>query len=695
MNVLQLVPKLDIGGVERGTVEVARFLTLNGHKAVVVSGGGRLEKKLAAAGVRHYTLPVGEKDPVKMWYCYYQLRHIIREENIDIIHARSRVPALTGYLASRSEHRAFITTAHGQYKKHLMSRVMGWGKSVIVASDVMARHMKENFDVLPHRIVVIPRGVDREQFSFIPPSARQGKTFRVGMISRFTPLKGHLDFLKAAAYVSRKVPKLEIILMGDRASARQDYLRKIELTTRHLLIDKIVKFKDPDEDVAAVLKELDVLVSASKGQEAFGRAVIEAQARGVTVVATRVGGVTETVEDGVTGLLCEPDDPLDMSDKIVRCADNPELREKIAENARENVEKKFSLDTMLRSTVEVYENVLNMKEILILKTSSLGDVILSVPSIRAIRKRFPGALIKILVDVKYRKVVERCPYIDEVIVCDFKGRDRGPGLLKPAERLKSEGFDISVDLQNSRRSHLLAFLGAIPERYAYDNHKLSFLANRKIRLPQGPLGPVEHQARILRLLGIHSFEKHLELWPDKESDEWVSRFLEANWVKKGQKLVGISMSASKKWRTKNWGISCFQRLSEMLAREHGIRVVLLGTADDMPGAEEFVRTTAAKPINAVGKTDIPGLISLISRCNALVAGDSAPVHIAAAVGTPFVALFGPTDPGRHLPPAKSFRVINKKMECSPCYKRICPRAHECMTAIQPRDVVDALIDVIS
>jgi len=695
MNILQLVPELNIGGVENGTIEVARFLTLNGHKAVVVSGGGRLENKLAAFGARHYTLSVGKKDPFTMIHCYYKLRRIIRKENIDIIHARSRVPALIGYFASRSERKTFITTAHGQYKKHLVSRVMGWGKKVIVASDVMAHHMKENFDVLPQKIVVIPRGVDLEKFSFVSPLEKKKKIFRIGMISRFTPIKGHLDFLKAAAYVSRKMPKLEVVLMGDRGSARQEYLKKINLTVRHLLIDKIIRFKGPDEDVTEVLGDLDVLVSASRSQEAFGRSVIEAQARGVPVVATRVGGTVEIIEDGITGLLCEPDNPSDMANKIMSYADSSELRQRIAENARKAVGEKFSLDNMLELTARTYENVLNIKNILIFKISSLGDVILSIPSLRAVRKRFPKASIKVLVGVKYRKVLEKCPYIDEIIVCDFDGRDRGAGFLKLSGRLKSENFDISIDFQNNHRSHLLAFLSMIPERYGYDNRKWSFLINCKTNLPQRPLDPVDHQACVLALLGITSMKKHLELWTDEESEKWVEDFLRSNWFQEDQKLVGISLSASRKWRSKNWGISSFQSLSEMLAREQGIRTVLLGAEDDLPEAKEFMKKATAKPINMVGKTSIPQLISLVARCNVLVAGDSSPVHIAAALGTPFVAIFGPTDARRHLPPAKGYKVLEKKMKCAPCYKGTCYKGQKCMTSIRPREVFNAVMELIS
>ncbi|NQT32573.1 MAG: lipopolysaccharide heptosyltransferase II [Candidatus Omnitrophica bacterium] len=694
MNILQLVPKLEVGGVEKTTVEVARHLTLNGHKAVVVSNGGAQTKNLAAIGARHYTLPIGRKNPFLMLYCYFRLKNVIKKENIDIVHARSRIPALVGFFAAKSTDRTFMTTAHGQYKKHLISRVMGWGKLVIAANDTMARYMRENFGVSLRKILIIPRGVDLKKFSFIPPSGRDRKTFRIGMVSRFTPLKGHLDFLKAVSQVSRKKYNIEVVLMGDRSTAREEYVKKIGLSVRRLMLDNIVKFKDSDEDVAEVMKTLDVFVSANRQQEAFGRTVIEAQARGVPVVATGVGGVIETVEDGVTGLLCEPMDPADMSKKILRYMEDPDLMETVAVNARKNVEENYSLERTMKMSMDAYSHALNLKNMLIFKISSLGDIILSVPSIRAIRKRFRNAVIKVLVDVKFREILDECPYIDEAIACDLKGRDKGIGLLKLANRLRSEDFDMSVDLQNNRRSHLLACLSMIPEKYGYDNRKWSFLINRKIALPKKPMEPIEHQALVLGLLGVTDLEKRLELWPKEEDEEWAEKFSTDSWLKKDQKLIAISLSASRRWKTKNWGISGMVQLTEKLAKEKAIRVVLLGAEEDKQDAAKFLKKTGAKPIDAVGKTSVSQLISLIKRCDALVTGDSAPMHIASAIGTPFVAIFGPTDPKRHVAPSDNCRVLQSKIKCVPCYRPTCLRHMKCMTSIEPGEVFKALMEVM-
>ncbi len=694
MNILQLVPKLNVGGVEKGTIEVARYLTLNGHKAVVVSAGGRMEKDLSAIGGRHYTLPVGSKNPLVMIRCYFKLRHIIRKDSIDIVHGRSRVPALIGYFAARSLQKTFVTTAHGQYRKHLISKVMGWGKVVITANETMARYMKDNFNVPRQKITIIPRGVDLKKFSFVPPSAARSKPFRVGMICRFTPLKGHVDFLKAMAHVLRKIPDVEIVMMGDRTSAKEEYLRRISLTMRRLMIERSVKFVDSTKDVADVIGGLDVLVSANSEQEAFGRSIIEAQARGVPVVATRIGGVVENINDGLTGLFCAPKDPTDMAAKIMRYAEEPDLVMKVAENARKYVEENYSLEKTMTMTLEAYKRVFGLKNILIFKISSLGDIILSTPSLRAVRNRFKNANIKILVDVRFRELLDNCPYIDEIIAGDFKNRDNGIGFLKLAGKLRAEDFDVSIDLQNNRKSHLLSFLSAIPERFGYDNGKLSFLLNRKISVPRRPMTPVKHQSFVLGLLGITGIKQNLELWPGDANEAWAERFLKERWMIEGQKLVALSLSASRRWETKNWGVPAMVELARILARDKGMRVVLLGAEEDRPCAAEFLKKTEAKPIDAVGKTNVPQLISLIERCNALVTGDSAPMHVAAATGTPFVALFGPTDPDRHIPPSEDMRVLYKNLKCSPCYKPTCKDRSKCITSIKPEKVVDALMEVM-
>ena len=158
--------------------------------------------------------------------------------------------------------------------------------------------------------------------------------------------------------------------------------------------------------------------------------------------------------------------------------------------------------------------------------------------------------------------------------------------------------------------------------------------------------------------------------------------------------MALSLAASRKWRTKNWGISPMVELADILAREKAIRVVIVGSDEDREDADEFIRRSGAKPIDAVGKTSILQLAALIRRCNALVTGDSAPMHVASAMGVPFVAIFGPTDPDRHFLDTKNGMVLRKKMKCSPCYRPSCMKRKTCMNTIKPNEVYEALMEVM-
>ena len=192
MNILQILPELQSGGVERGTVDLARYLQKKGHRAVVVSAGGALLGDLTSAGVIHYALPVHKKSLFSIIYSIRELVKIIAKEKIDVIHARSRVPALAAYFASRRTGVPFVTTCHGFYSKHFLSRVMGWGKVVIVASRIIGKRMRDDFGVPHSKIRLIHRGVDLEEFKFNERSDENfSKNIVIGLIGRMTPIKGH------------------------------------------------------------------------------------------------------------------------------------------------------------------------------------------------------------------------------------------------------------------------------------------------------------------------------------------------------------------------------------------------------------------------------------------------------------------------------------------------------------------------
>lgn len=691
MNILQILPELNVGGVERGTVDLARSLVQRGHRCVVISAGGSQVGRLLEAGCRHYLLPVHRKSPITILRMINRVKEIIEKENIDIVHARSRVPAIIAFFAyryARLPNCSFITTCHGYYRKHLLSRVMGWGKFVIVASQIIGRHMVDDFGVPYRRIKLIPRGVDLERFKFHNLLEKKEKNFTVGIIGRITPLKGHTYFIKSVAKVSRVIPRLRILIVGDVPPEREGYKEQLRLLITRLGLENFVEFLGQRDDIPEILSNLDLLVLATTQPEAFGRVIIEAGASGVPVVATKVGGVVDIIEDGIDGILVPPEDIATMSEAIIKLLKDRKYAFQIAKRARKKIEKNFRLEQMVERNIRVYEEAMNLKRILLIKMTALGDVVLAVPALRALREKFPRAYISVLVSLQSRPILQRCPYINELITYDHRDRKSIARMMRLARRLQRGNFDIVIDLQNNRRSHALSFLSFAPQRYGYDNKKFSFFLNYKVKERKTPLSPVEHQLGTLNMLGVKSSAPQLELWPSSFDFDWAKRFLENQWLAAGQKLVGMNISVSARWLTKRWSIEKFAQLANLLAKDY-IRVVITGVSTDREIVQKLRQRTQAKPIDACGKTTIMQFACLLKHCQVFITPDSAPMHIAAAMKVPFVALFGPTEPRRHLPPAKDFIVIRKPLKCSPCYRRKC-NGVSCMKRITVEEVYQAV-----
>jgi len=691
VNILQILPALNVGGVETGTLDLAKYLVKHGHKAVVVSGGGELVRELESFGAIHYQLPVHKKSIFTIVKMIPKLVELIKKEQIDIVHARSRVPAWIAYFASRKTNKVFITTCHGYYKKHPFSFVMGWGKRVIILSNVIARHMIDDFGVPHERLRLIPRGVDLEKFKYISPDKKRKDEFNVGIIGRLTPIKGHLHFVKAMAYVARSVPRLKIWIIGDAPHSKEAYKEQIQVLVKRLGLWHCTQFLGNQRDIPAILKHLDLLVLATTTHEAFGRVIVEAQACGVPVVASRVGGVIDIIEDQKTGLLVPPADPASIAQGTIKIFKDIKLSRTLAENAYKKVKEKYNIGLMAENTIDVYKDTLSNFKILIIKFSSLGDIILSTAALRAIRQKFlHNYKISFLVGGESKDPLFNCPYIDELLVCDFKNKDKGiAGLLKLAVDLRKKNFDIVIDLQNNRKSHILSFLTLALNRYGYDNKKFGFLLNHRIKDERPLMDPVTHQFRILKMLDIDLENPKLQLWPAQEDRGYIDEFLKSEWLSANQMLIGINISASSRWLSKNWPLHHIAKLCEELSRRD-MRVVITGTEKDLTQANTLInKLKKIKIINACGKTTVNQLACLIKKCAVFISPDSAPVHVAASQGVPFVALFGATAPRRHLPSVKECVVIKKDLACSPCYKSQC-KTIKCMELIKPEEVLEAI-----
>lgn len=692
MRILQILPSLDSGGVETGTLDLAGKLVSQGHSAYCISAGGRLVPLLKEMGAVHYELPVNKKSLWTILPCIEKVAQIIKEQKIELVHARSRVPAWIAYFACRQAESRFITTCHGYYSKHFFSAVMGWGKVCIVPSRVIGNHMSVDFGVSEDKIQIIPRGVDLKKFPYNPKLRDKNEEFTVGIIARITPLKGHKYFLKAAAKLDRLIPNLKAIAAGSPPKKKEKYLDELLMLSRRLGLERCVEFCGDCQDIAQLLSKLDCLVMATTTPEAFGRVIIEAQAAGVPVVAARVGGIIDIIDDTKTGFLVDACDSEAIAQAVLKIYENPQLCLSIRKQAREKVEKNYSLDLMAERTRALYEKEIAEKNILIIKLGALGDIILSVPSLRAIRNKFEKARIFLLTDSKFKEAVAGCPYIDRFILLE-KSNNVFLSILKTSKKLRHYNFDLVIDLQNNRASHMLAFLSGSFSRCGWDNGKLSFLLNHRQKWIKEKLDPVSHQQKFLELLDVPIKKRGLEIWVSEKDREYIDDFLKDNWLIPAQTLIGFNIASSKKWQSKRWPIDNFIKLAEELTQSVNARIVLTAVKEDAELCEYFIRNCRYKPINACGKTNFTQLSALIQHCKVYVSNDSAPLHIAVASEVPFVALFGPTDPKRHILPEAKGIVLHKDLRCSPCYKPFC-RSLKCLKEISVEEVKSSVISLI-
>ncbi|MBF0484229.1 MAG: GT4 family glycosyltransferase PelF [Candidatus Omnitrophica bacterium] len=696
MKILQILPELNVGGVETGTVDFAKYLVEHGHSSVVISNGGGLVKNLIDGGTKHYQLPVHSKNLATAIFMIKKVRQIILDEKIDIVHARSRVPGWIAYFAAKKTPATFITTCHGFYKHKWYSRIMGWSKLVIVPSRVIGRHMIDTYKVPATNIRCIPRSVDLDRFSKFKHEIKMKTDPVIAIVGRLTPIKGHTFFIKAMAKVIRVYPYAKIRIIGDAPVNKQDYKNEVALLVKRLGISSNVEFLGNRQDVPELLAGVDVLAVPSITQESFGRTIIEAQAVGVPVVATEVGGVVDIIEHQKNGWLVPPKDVDAMATAVLQLLKDRELCERMVAEAQKKIDIEYTLEKMATRTLAVYEEILGMKNILVVKFSSVGDVVLITVALKSLRQKFPKAKIFCVVGKEHLEVLQDCPYIDDIIVYDRKLKHQK--LWKFAKfcwGLRKLQLDIVIDFQNNHRSHWLAFLTDPKESYGFCNQKAGKLLTNGLKNYRDDIPPVEHQFQILKMLGIeYSADLRLELWPSKYNYEYVQELLDSEWLGTTKNIVGINLAASEKWKTKNLPLKHVAALSDILSTK-GIRVIFTGMEKDAAIGREISRLCLTKPANFAGKTDMMQLAALISRCVAYVTPDSAPLHVAAAMNVPVVAVFGPTSDKRHVPPASKIIILTKQLECAPCYSPEClTRKHDCMNAITPQDIADAIFKII-
>lgn len=373
-TILQVLPSMETGGVEQTVLDVAESVIQNGWKALVVSHGGRMLKRLRELGATHLSLPFNTKNPFILVQNIKRLQDIIRDHHVSLVHARSRAPAWSAYYAAKWSGVPFVTTFHGTYNtrgglKKFYNSIMTRGDLVIANSVFTALHIQDVYHTPLDRIRIIPRGVDLNIFDpkKISQSQREALKLEWGidpgdrrpilmMPGRLSSWKGQKVFLEALLLLDPK--EYLAFLVGDE-QGRIGYRKDLDDFISGYNLEQNVKIVGHRSDMPVVLSCADVVISASTDPEAFGRVMAEAFAMERPVVATRHGGALEIVEDGKSGFLVEPGDSRALSkilNTMLRLSS--EARYRMGCVGRNRVLTEFSKNLMCTRTLNVYKELL-------------------------------------------------------------------------------------------------------------------------------------------------------------------------------------------------------------------------------------------------------------------------------------------------------------------------------------------------
>lgn len=344
---------------------------------------------------------------------------------------------------------------------------------------------------------------------------------------------------------------------------------------------------------------------------------------------------------------------------------------------------------------------LKVKKILIRCPNWIGDVMLSIPSVSAVRKAFPSAYISILIKSNLSPLLEGNPDINEIISFE-------PDLMSVTEKLKfyrglkDKNFDLAILLTNSFESALSVYLAGIKERIGYKKDMRGIFLTEKIPMPSRK-SPRMHQSdfyiTLIKIISEVRSQKpevrinKVSFYIPEDIQDSVDKFWDEKGLSKKSPLIGMNIGASY-GSAKRWFPERFAELGDMIYSELKGEVILFGGSGDFNIEAEIKGRMNNKAISMVGKTTLKSLAAMIKRCHLFITNDSGPMHIAAAVGTPIVAIFGSTDPNETSPLSGNYKIVRKSVDCSPCWKRECPTDHKCMELIGVSDVMNAVMEML-
>ena len=360
MRIVQVIPELNEGGVERGVVELNREFVKLGIESYIISNGGKLVNQIVQDGGNHIKFDVCSKNIFTSFSRISKLKKLLKELKPHIIHVRSRVPAWLVYFANKSLKIKVVSTVHGFNSIGFYSSIMQKSDAVICVSNSIKEYIQKHYQTSEDKITVIPRGIDLELFNpknideiFIENFKKEFNLkdkFIVSSVGRVTQLKDYETFIKAILLVKKEIPNIVGLIVGGVRSDKEDYLNSLKSLIKELSLEENIIFTGSQSKIEQIYALSDVVISSSKKPESFGRAVAEAICMNKPVIATNHGGVKDIIIENKNGFFFEVGNDKELAKNILKSRT-------LVFDGYSYISNTFSLENMVNKTIEVYKRL--------------------------------------------------------------------------------------------------------------------------------------------------------------------------------------------------------------------------------------------------------------------------------------------------------------------------------------------------
>ena len=699
LTILHLLPWLNFGGVERYVVGLSAALQERGHRCIIVSKGGELLPQAEAAGVRH--IPLAIHGP-RGFSALPKLARIIENEHVDLLNAHNWTAGAVGNLAARLAQIPYVFTVHGARDPFQRFFVYYWGPKVVAMSAASRDQLINGFHLPPERVALSLIGVDTDRFKPQAPASAvmdnlglEAEAPKIVHVSRFSRGKAEvaLRLIAAAPALEEHVAGFQVLLAGVGPLAQEVAARVDE--ANKALGRRAFIFAGGRADVPELMSVADVAVGTAT-------VALEAMACGKPVVAAGkvgfVGLVTPETFDAASATCfgdhaaAEPTTPGELASAVIAVLTDPARRRRLGEFGRRMALESFSLRRAAENVEGIYRDVLGasrpVRRIAAFHLNQIGDLIFSLPTLEALQLRFPEAKIVSVLRPNLVELMQASPYVDEILV-----RSGGwVNEMRLVRASRARDFDVAVAFSQSASTVLQALGCGASKRIGFVDADLSFLLNHKVHL-RGLPWPGK-LARLAVCMGAaaprESYAGMLAI--PQACRERAKQLLQTCGIDDRARVAAIAPGASARQRHKTWEADRFAGVADHLHAAYGATAVIVGGPGDEPDAARIAAAMSAPSVDLAGRTSTGELAAILERCAITVGIDSGPIHVAAAMGTPVVALFGPTDPTRTAPRGEGHEIVTAGLPCSPCARACSTR--DCMRGIGVEQVTAAVDRVL-